>query len=714
MSAGQPGLAAGAPPAAASRRRPWPSDPWDRATVALLAALSLLVLATFRRYGGTLDEEHQRRIGQALLAWYESGFADRTALAPGATGNYYLYGALFDGLAEMAVRWSPLRPLETRHLVSALWGLAGIAGAALLARRVGGPRAGLLAAALLAGTPAWWGQQFGNPKDVPFAAPVPWALWALLRAADDLPRLRVPPVVLAGLALGAALGVRPGGWVALLPLATAAWAGRALPVLAREPPGRRAGAAARALAAPLAVVAVAWVVMLAAWPYGQVRPLSAPWLVASEAARFSYQDLTLRFAGAWYATTALPRSYVPVYFALTLPETWFVCAGGALAGAAVAVGRPRALPLRARPRTLDAVVLLAAGLGPPVAAVALRSSLYDGIRHLLFALPPLSALSAGGLVLALDRLPRWAGRALVACLGVAAAVLLHDAARLFPYEYVYFNRSVAGGVRRAAASYDLDTWGMSYREGIEWLARNHRPSGAARTRVNTLCPPSIAWSWIEDDAAALARLEVAGSPTCELQEPADVVLATTRWFRHRTPGRVLHVVERMGAPLLYVIDLDPAGLPAPRVLEGGDAAVELVLAPGALVRPKHALEHRRSLYELDWPGEQSWLELKLMTQATGGVPVDEELERQVVAAARDWGFPPAMAREGPLPATGVSWFTATAGSPGGGTLVAAAARVGDSAVLVQGRSLGGPEAARRLLEAIRSLRPAGPDGRRWP
>jgi hypothetical protein len=34
---------------------------------------------------------------------------------------------------------------------------------------------------------------------------------------------------------------------------------------------------------------------------------------------------------------------------------------------------------------------------------------------------------------------------------------------------------------------------------------------------------------------------------------ADILLATTRFDRHKTPGRVLHVVERQGAALLYII-----------------------------------------------------------------------------------------------------------------------------------------------------------------
>jgi hypothetical protein len=37
---------------------------------------------------------------------------------------------------------------------------------------------------------------------------------------------------------------------------------------------------------------------------------------------------------------------------------------------------------------------------------------------------------------------------------------------------------------------------------------------------------------------------------------ADIFLASTRSDCHKTAGEVLHVVERMGVPLLYVIRKD--------------------------------------------------------------------------------------------------------------------------------------------------------------
>ena len=43
------------------------------------------------------------------------------------------------------------------------------------------------------------------------------------------------------------------------------------------------------------------------------------------------------------------------------------------------------------------------------------------------------------------------------------------------------------------------------------------------------------------------------------QEPHDILLATTRWDCQKTPGLVIHVIDREGIPLLYVIRRDPPG-----------------------------------------------------------------------------------------------------------------------------------------------------------
>ena len=53
-------------------------NPFDLASLVLLAVLFVLVATTFRDYAITNDEWIQHRYGELIVAYYRSGFADRS------------------------------------------------------------------------------------------------------------------------------------------------------------------------------------------------------------------------------------------------------------------------------------------------------------------------------------------------------------------------------------------------------------------------------------------------------------------------------------------------------------------------------------------------------------------------------------------------------------------------------------------------------------
>jgi hypothetical protein len=691
-------------------REPLPSGGWDRATLALFLVAGLLVAATFRDYGSTWDERVQEEVGRDAIAWFASGGRDHLALSGGSGGDLHLYGGMFEVTAVLAARVLPFDPVETRHLLNALVALAGVAGAALLSRRLGGPRAAFFGAALLLTTPPWWGHGFANSKDIPFAAAYAWLLLALLRVADELPRPGLRRTLVAGAALGLGLAVRPGGLVLLLPLAAGVLGVRLLPVLRRSASLGRLRGVVSAGSRLIAIAGLGWAGMLALWPYGLTLPLSGP-IAAVTAARSFHWNGLVRYAGGWHASTDLPRGYAPGWLLATMPETWLVIAVAGAAAGAVAWRRDRVLPALEVP-WLDRGLVAAAGFGPILAAVATRPVLYDGVRHFLFVLPALAALSGWVLSAALHRLPRRGGRAVIAATAGFAALAVSDAIRLHPYQYVYFNRAVAGGLRRASFDYELDYWGATGREAIGWVARNVSPRGGRPLLVATTADPSVASHWIEGD------LELRSRFVFDAPGPPDLRLATTRWFEHRATGRVLHVVKRMGVPLLYVIDPGP-GAGGPLVLEGGDLAVALPPAVGwtgvAVPRPGD----ERAVYELRRViGVGARAEVVVLTPRSGRVPSLEQLRAEVALAAESLGI-----RQGevaPQPVVGpvargwvvTSGDTAEEGAP---SIAVAAARVGEGAILLRAQYDRDPQgSSRELVEWIRGASLAKEEERRRP
>src|SRR5580700_9023731 len=196
-----------------------PARPWtlariaDVAAVIILLALAVVAALTFRDFGLGWDDYTHSQYGDLLLSLYSSGFTDRRALS---FVNLYMYGGGFDMAAAFFAEYLPLDLFETRRLVGAAIGLIGLFVTWRLGRRLGGPFAGLIAVALLAACPLYYGHMFINAKDGPFAAVMMIALLGLVRAFEEYPRPTPPTLVLCGIGMGLSIGARVLGGFALM------------------------------------------------------------------------------------------------------------------------------------------------------------------------------------------------------------------------------------------------------------------------------------------------------------------------------------------------------------------------------------------------------------------------------------------------------------------------------------------------------------------
>jgi 4-amino-4-deoxy-L-arabinose transferase-like glycosyltransferase len=500
---------------------------WDRFSAVLLLAAALVLFLTLGDYGPTWDEEVQARYGDLILRWYGSGFRDPSVLS---YRDLYLYGGLFEVVAQAAARVLPFTLYTSRHVVNGVFGLLGVLGAWRLARRIGGPRAGFLAALFLLATPRFWGHMATNPKDIPFAALAVLYLDAAVASLGS-GRPRGGTVLWLGGALGGALAIRVSGL--LLP------AGLVAGILVVDHEGRIRKIVERVVLPFL----VAWPVMLLFWPWAALAPLSRPFEALSALARGGQGWLVL-FEGRWVETNNPPASFVPVWFFHTLPDFELV----ALL-ALVAMALP-GLKRLSRARLAPFCLLLVAVLLPPAAAVVFRSRAYDGARHFLFCVPPLAVLAA----VAGSRLAQGGtrGRAVLGLVLGGVVLALVEMGRLHPYESVYFNLAT-GGLPGAASRFQLDYWGQSYKEGTEWLLAHYHPTDRPRTRPIEVANCSIDFLTETVLEASPRRGEFRevrkrDSPHVLLalrNEECDIPLT----------GTLLHSVEREGVSLLEIWEL---------------------------------------------------------------------------------------------------------------------------------------------------------------
>ena len=514
-------------------------------------AASAVAFATLHQYGVTWDEQHSMRQGELLLRWYASGFTDRRAIDE---GNFRFYGGFFNALVQLVHRAGvPL--YGASHAITLSFALLSLPLAYWIGATAFSPAAGFFAMVLLWLTPAYYGHSFNNPKDAPFAVMSFASLAAMMLVWDHLPRPPLRVWLRLAVVIGLTMGIRIAGlvlfgylglsWLAWLAIRCETWSSRLRAI------GPLAIAGAK-------IFVVAWLLMCVFWPWAQDSPLHGPWRALLASRRFTDFNTIVRFRGADVMADRLPRTYAPIIFGITLPEFYFIIA--ALAPVALLVTWRRGTDRAAAAERIDSRSAVFIGLiafatfFPVASAIQSRAILYDGIRHLLFVVPPLAVL-AGIVVAAFFSTVRApAARGVVAvALAASVALTIVDMWRLHPYETVYFNRMFGGGLPRAAGRYETDYWGQSYREATEWLVAHYAPPKRGPVRVAN-CSITFLTKYYLDTPEWRSRFQ-----TVKVDEQPDVVLATTRWHCNEIiAGRVLHVVTRMNTPLCYVIEVDPA------------------------------------------------------------------------------------------------------------------------------------------------------------
>jgi hypothetical protein len=514
----------------------------DILSVAVLVTVAAIALVTFRNYGLGWDDYTHAQYGELLLAFYGSGFSDRRALS---FVNLYFYGGWFDMAAALLAKALPFTLFETRRLVGAAVGLIGLAATWRIGRRVAGPIGGLVALALLAACPLYYGHMFMNPKDAPFAVAMALVLLALVRAFEEYPAPRLVTVLLFGASLGLTIGSRVIGVIALVYAAAGAFVllaaeGRALGV---RPAATRF---ARFVTRLLPGLVLAYVVIAIAWPWGVIEPLN---LVRTLVyfSHFFEKPWHELFAGVRVRVTEMPRSYVPVLFALKMPEAFLALALPGITLAFITAAR-RAHPL---PRRAALAMLGLAAVLPIALAVATRPAMYNSIRHFVFVTPPLAALGGFAGAFAFDWLRRHGSASAVAgtlALAAALALPLRGMVRLHPYEYTFYN-DASGGVAAARGRYMLDYWGLSLKQASEALravlARRGEMPPAGRPWKIAVCGPH---------PAAQVALGPQFLPTWNPQG-ADFAMMLGEFYCARLDAPVLVEITREGIIYARVYDI---------------------------------------------------------------------------------------------------------------------------------------------------------------
>ncbi len=176
-------------------------------------------------------------------------------------------------------------------------------------------------------------------------------------------------------------------------------------------------------------------------------------------------DNEMLFMGEMVRSTDLPISYLPVWFGITTPVVWiFAGLAGILLVLADFIKKPASFVFETPDRNF--IIYLGCFIAPPVMTILMNSVVYDDWRHLYFIYPAFVLLAC----YAFNKLRATKFKHIFTALVVLQlADIGYFMFRYHPNHQVYFNQLVSHKSESLRMNYELDYWGSSYREGIEYI-----------------------------------------------------------------------------------------------------------------------------------------------------------------------------------------------------------------------------------------------------
>lgn len=334
-----------------------------------------------------------------------------------------------------------------RHAIIAGFALLGLLAAAGTAWLIlGSWRWGVIAGGILSAIPMWTGHAMFNMKDTPVAAGHTIITFALVLLALAKPTSRHLTIITSAVALTVGtimmLGTRPGAWPSLM--------GSLIVFAAVLTLARKSLTRAHLLRVSAAVVVglvASYLALRAIYPrvFGDLYQA----LYMSALGSSHYEGLGKQ--------SPSDRSYVFIHALIDLPLgiVALMLTGTFVAAYLWLVQRRRSVHL-------DSIALVGSqAFALMTAAVVLDSSLYHGLRQMLFAIPAFAVLATIGLAALLTITPAGRLRLAVAIAGCVAMVLPTAAqAAMFPYQYSYINVAA----EQLGVENNEDYFGTSFRE----------------------------------------------------------------------------------------------------------------------------------------------------------------------------------------------------------------------------------------------------------
>jgi tetratricopeptide (TPR) repeat protein len=413
----------------------------------------IVTLITYKDYGISWDEPGQRYPGLLSYNYIFHGNED-LFLTPNDN-----HGAGFELLLMIIEKWfgfTDVRDIyQMRHLVTNLCFLFSLLCAYVLIYRLFKNRfVACIGFLMLMLAPRIYAHSFFNSKDIPFMFMVTICLTYCQYAFE---KNKASAYLILGILCGYAtsiriMGILLGGLILFFLLLD-------LITYARNK---------EQIKKPLINIGVFTagfiLVLYLGWPYLWKHPIDYFIESYTHLSHFDFRGSNL-VNGRYEVASKLPWTYFPTWFLISNPAIWLLIGFGGIVWIVIDFFRKPKLFLS---NTTERNFLLYLGCfaAPIFAVIFLHSVIYDDWRHLYFVYPAFVLMA----VYFINKIYETKYKVVI-----QSVALLEVAVTGFfmignhPYNQVYFNNLVSHAPEYLRKNYELDYWGVSFKQGMDYL-----------------------------------------------------------------------------------------------------------------------------------------------------------------------------------------------------------------------------------------------------
>jgi hypothetical protein len=436
--------------------------------IILLISASLIGLFNYGNYGLCWDEEDARKIG---IVSYDYVFSGNKALLTYGCRTYGVAIELPLVMIEKAFGLHDIRDIYlARHLLIHLFFLTSAFFCFLLVDFLYGNK--LLASIgflLVVLSPIFYAHSFFNSKDISSAA---LFMICFYLNAVAFNKQKIKHFILLGVGIGLLINIRIMGVLLFGCILGFLLLDFFMAIIQKTD-------YKKTIKLVLAFLLATILSLYISWPYLWENPISNFVFAFKNMTKFPWEG-TVLFNGNFIRSAQLPWYYVPVWIAITTPIYYLIAGFGAVILLFIKFSKK---PFDFLSNTIirNNLFYIVCFFAPISAVIILKSTLYDGWRHLFFIYPSFALLSIFGINFLLQTKFK---NFIIIITFVYFSFVGWFMIKNNPFQQVYFNELFFNKPPEYIRThFEFDYWGASYKQSLEYILKEDNISPSINVLV---------------------------------------------------------------------------------------------------------------------------------------------------------------------------------------------------------------------------------------